>query len=178
MYYSIIKNIYFNWFSLFYSYFILCKKNMKKPTNTKTDLNQIYNIQEDVIMINYIKNNVKYTYCVPRTRLYIDCFDVYKEIKFSKTNKKMIKHKVLNATLILKNKQYTTNITDRLNSFIGDNCDHLKNNSLRISCLLTNNEKRYFDGIEIITDNFVELFFKRLNDKLTYDKFFTEKTKI
>jgi len=149
-FYNYILNPIFFWYDIYYEYFFE-KKKVKKNL---PEFNNFYDIENDLIILNYINNEgLEY------------------KLKINRTNEINIKEKIKN----LKNQENTTdifvnvayngniNITDRALSIIGPNGEHNLLYKLRVRDLLNLKEINNFNEFEIMNKD-CDINFLHLDD--------------
>jgi len=148
-FYNYILNPVFFWYDIYYEYFFEKKKVKNLP-----EFNNFYDIENDLIILNYINNEgLEY------------------KLKINRKNEINIKEKIEN----LKNQKNTIdffinvtyngniNMTDRALSIIGPNGEHNNLYKLRVRDLLNLEEINNFNEFEIMNKD-CDINFLHLDD--------------
>jgi len=144
-----------NEYNLFWEAYDLMIK-MKDPSlNDKPDVNE-YDINNDIIKINYKYKDNKYVLCIKRTFAEFNLSDVYDKL-LSQTS--IIEGAIMDATL-----NDETNLTDRVNSFLGNNGCHLEYTKLKVRWLLTPEEIGSFQKLVIMDSMCEEYEYTNIDD--------------
>ena len=137
--YIYFLNPIFFWYDIYYEYFFQKKKIVNLP-----DFNNFYDIENDLIILNYINNEgLEYKLKINRKNE-INLKEKIKKLK-NKENKKDL---FINVTYNNNN-----NITKRGLSIIGPNGEHNLLYKLKVRDILNKKEINNFNSFEIIDTN-------------------------
>jgi|TARA_B100001971_G_scaffold125444_1_gene115517 hypothetical protein len=148
--YNYIVNPIFFWYDIYYEYFFEKKKIEKIP-----EFNNFYDIDNDLIIINYVNKKEGLEYILKINRM--------NEINLKKKIEKL--KNMENEKDLFINVAYNGNInlTNRALSIIGPNGEHNLLYKLRVRDLLNFKETINFDSLEIMDQN-CDIRFLQLND--------------
>lgn len=149
-FYNYILNPLFFWYDIYYEYFFE-KKKVKKNL---PKFNNFYDIENDLIILNYINNEgLEYKLKINRTNE-INIKEKIKNLKNEENKKDLFVNVSYNGNI---------NITERALSIIGPNGEHNLLYKLRVRDLLNLKEINNFNEFEIMDKN-CDLNILNLND--------------
>jgi hypothetical protein len=141
---------------MFYLLDILYQKINIEDEEDKEDLINLYDIENDIIKVQYlIENCHNYIFCFDR-KDDINIKEIYEELIQSKENQGYLMYAELN----------NKDVTERLNKHLGPEGCHLNYNKFKIKWFLDNYEIENFEKLSIIDSMGNEKEYKNLNDFL------------
>jgi hypothetical protein len=157
--YNFFQNIFLYFYkksgNMFYLLDILHQKMINNlEEEDEEDLINLYDIDNDIIKVQYLIENVIYIFCFDR-KDNINIKEIYEEF-IKKDNQEYLMYAELN----------NKDVTERLNKHLGPDGCHLNYNNFRIKWFLNNYEKENFEKLSIIDLMGNEKEYKNINDFL------------
>lgn len=148
--YNYIVNPIFFWYDIYYEFFF-----EKKKIEKLQEFNNFYDIDNDLIIINYINKKEGLEYILKINRMNkINLKEKMEKLKNMKNEKDLFVNVAYNGNI---------NLTKRALSIIGPNGEHNFLYKLRVRNLLNLKETKNFDSLEIMDQN-CDIRFLQLND--------------
>jgi len=167
---QIFKNTYQILHNEFYTTYIAPKKQKYALANT-SDLNtckahyyHIYDLQNDIIKLQYCIKDTEYILCIDRkahNNILLIYTKIIQELLKHAHNNNDNKEIICVATL-----NDTEDITQKMNKYLGYNAHHLKYAEPQIKFLLSPQQQKNFKKINIITNDLFEFEITNINEKL------------
>ena len=140
---------------MFYLLDILYQKINIEDEEDLIKKDNIYDIENDIIKLQYLVENFNYIFCFDR-KDDINIKEIYEELIQVKEYQGYLMYAELN----------NKDITERLNKYLGSEGCHLNYNNFRIKWFLDNYEMENFNKLSIIDSMGNEKEYKNINDFL------------